>query len=103
MASITLSFSSLNERQMRRVLLAHKHVHEHKHQPISLSTTYATENDNRGIVGCVVRIDGTGYRVTTMPLEPAAAAIVAASVDQPTEAVDQLAASLGYAKAATDA
>lgn len=82
--SVTLCFSSLTERQMRAVLLAHHHEHRISEQPVSSATRYAEAYDSMGATGCIVRVEGPhAYTVVTMPLRPASAAIVAAAADDP--------------------
>lgn len=75
MASVTLNLSSLNERELRAVLVAHHHAHQIDTQPRCIATSYAAEQ-NGGKVGCVVRVAGNAYEVTTMPLLPSSAAEV---------------------------
>jgi hypothetical protein len=75
MASVTLNLSSLNERELRAVLVAHYQQHHRNPQPTSLATTHAAEH-NGGRVGCIVRVAGSAYEVTTLPLTPASAEAV---------------------------
>lgn len=69
MASVTVIFSSVTGKQLRKILVAHKAEFELDSQPSHIATTYVREHDRS--VGCIVRVDGTdSYSVTTLPLVP---------------------------------
>ncbi len=78
MSTVTLQFSSLNESQMRSVLIAHRHEVMDNDQPASI-TTSDCRSESKG--GAFVRVAGSCYEVTTMGLTATSAAIVLAAVD----------------------
>lgn len=76
MATVTIQFGSVNNEELRRILLAHKLEFEVNDQPRNVESSYIREHDR--VVGCFVRVEGPEhYCVTTLPLAPASAVLVA--------------------------
>ena len=79
MSTVTIQFSSVTEPELRKILLAHKTEFEVGTQPRNVESSYIREHDR--VVGCFVRVEGPEcFTVTTLPLTPASAALVASAV-----------------------
>lgn len=80
MASATLTIHSLTLDELKRALLAHKTEFEVATQPTHIATSYISEHDHA--IGAFVRVEGPEcFTLTTLPLTPASASIIAAAVN----------------------